>query len=121
MTLDPLLVMGRSPEEALDVAALQRLVLDAILGVADPRRDPRIEFVGGSRGVEALQASVDEGRADIAFAMHPTSLHELLAVAESGGIMPPKSTWFDPKPVSGLVIHPFGGAVAASAPWSRDT
>lgn len=108
LTFDPILATGASPAESLDVAALQRLVLDPVLGIADPRRDARIEFVGGVKGPEWLSAKVDAGEAAVAFALHPTSLHEVLAVAEGGGIMPPKSTWFDPKPVSGLFVHPWG-------------
>ena len=107
LTLDPLLAMGPAAADSLDVSALQRLVLEPILGIADPRTDRRIDFVGGARGTEFLAREVDEGRAAVAFAMHATSLHELLAVAERGEIMPPKSTWFDPKPASGLVVHPF--------------
>lgn len=107
LAVDPVAAQASDPVAALDVSILQRLVLDPIFGITDPRRDPRLDFVGGIRGVEALSAAVDCGDAAVAFALHPTSMHELLEVADAGGIMPPKSTWFEPKLRSGLFVHPF--------------
>lgn len=95
------------PVSDLDVSILQNVVLDPLLGIRDPRTDPRIQFVGGIRGLEELVRLVDEGEETIAFAMYPTSMDELLAVADSGRLMPPKSTWFEPKLRSGLFIHRF--------------
>lgn len=91
--------------EALDVSILQNNLLHPILGIEDPRRDKRIDFVGGIRGLEELQKRVDSGRDKIAFAMFPTSMDELIRIADAGEIMPPKSTWFEPKLRSGLFIH----------------
>ncbi|MCA9285093.1 MAG: DUF1015 domain-containing protein [Phycisphaerales bacterium] len=93
--------------EALDVALLQEHVLRPVLGIEDPRTDARLDFVGGSRGTQALEHAVRTGEAVAAIAMFPTSIEELMAIADAGGIMPPKSTWFDPKPRSGLFVHPF--------------
>ncbi len=92
--------------DGLDVSVLQKQVLDPILGIADPRKDPRIDFVGGIRGLEELErrCSLDM---KAAFAMYPTQISELLSVADAGRLMPPKSTWFEPKLLSGLFLHPF--------------
>jgi len=92
---------------ALDVSILQETVLAPLLGIHDPRRDPRIEFVGGIRGTAELKARVDRGEARAAFALWPTSMRELLEISDAGQIMPPKSTWFEPKLRSGLFVHPF--------------
>ena len=92
---------------ALDVSILQDSVLGPLLGIHDVRRDPRIEFVGGIRGTTELQARVDRGEARAAFALWPTSMRELLEISDAGQIMPPKSTWFEPKLRSGLFLHPF--------------
>lgn len=92
------------PVQALDVSILQNLVIGPVLGIDDPRRSDRIDFVGGIRGLSELARRVDGGEA-AAFAMFPTSLSELLAIADAGRIMPPKSTWFEPKLLSGLFIH----------------
>lgn len=89
----------------LDVAILQEHVLTGLLGITDPRTDERIDFVGGIRGLRELERRVDEGHFALAIAMHPTSLDDLMAVADSGRVMPPKSTWFEPKLRSGLVVH----------------
>ncbi|MBW6513679.1 MAG: DUF1015 family protein [Candidatus Syntrophosphaera sp.] len=91
---------------SLDVSILQDNLLHPILGIGDPRRDKRIDFVGGIRGLEELVRRVDSGREVVAFAMYPTSIEELIAIADAGQIMPPKSTWFEPKLRSGLFIHP---------------
>ncbi|MBN1673672.1 MAG: DUF1015 domain-containing protein [Kiritimatiellae bacterium] len=93
------------PLAALDVSVLQARVLDPILGIADPTRDPRIDFVGGIRGPAELVRRVDSGRAAVAFALYPTRIDQLLAVADAGRNMPPKSTWFEPKLRSGLLVH----------------
>lgn len=91
--------------ESLDVSILQEKVLDKILGIKDPRTDSRVAFVGGIRGLESLAAKVNSGDAAAAFACYPVSMDELLAVADSGQVMPPKSTWFEPKTRDGLAIH----------------
>ncbi len=93
------------PFNSLDVSLLQSRVLEPLLGVGDPRTDKRIDFVGGIRGTQALQRHVESGRAAIAFSMYPTSIEQLLAVSDSGLVMPPKSTWFEPKLRSGLLVH----------------
>lgn len=92
------------PVEGLDVAVLQNHVLSPILGIADPKTDKRIDFVGGIRGMSELERRVRTD-AKVAFAMYPTSIHELFSVADAGLLMPPKSTWFEPKLRSGLFIH----------------
>jgi uncharacterized protein (DUF1015 family) len=94
------------PITRLDVSLLQDGVLAPLLGIADPRTDPRIGFVGGSRGTDELERLVDSGRYAVAFALHPTSPEEVMAVADLGLVMPPKSTWFSPKLASGLFVHP---------------
>ena len=92
------------PVEGLDVSILQRELLDPILGIKDPKKDKRIDFIGGIRGLEELEKRVREDCA-VAFAMYPTSIQELFQVADAGRLMPPKSTWFEPKLRSGLFIH----------------
>ena len=92
------------PVEGLDVSCLQREILTPVLGISDPRTDPRIDFVGGIRGLAELERRVDSGAA-AAFSMYPTSIRELFDVADAGRLMPPKSTWFEPKLRSGLYIH----------------
>lgn len=91
----------------LDVARLSEFVLEPLLGITDPRTDPNLDFVGGSRGPEAIKAMVDEDRAEAAFSMYPTSIEELVKVSDEGLLMPPKSTWFEPKLCSGLLVHLF--------------
>ncbi|MDY3119004.1 MAG: DUF1015 family protein [Peptoniphilus sp.] len=101
---------GPTPEdviEALDVSILQNELLDPILGIGDPRTDERIDFVGGVRGLKELEKRVGEDMT-VAFSMYPTALDELMTVADAGKVMPPKSTWFEPKPRSGLFIHELG-------------
>jgi len=93
------------PAAALDVERLQGHVLSPILGIADPRTDKRIDFVGGIRGAGELTRLVDGGQAAAAFAMFPTTVDDLIAIADAGGIMPPKSTWFEPKLRDGLLTH----------------
>lgn len=91
----------------LDVARLSEFVLEPMLGISDPRTDQNIAFVGGIRGTEELERLVDGGEAEVAFAMYPTSPEELLDVSDAGELMPPKSTWFEPKLRSGLLVHRF--------------
>ena len=93
------------PVSSLDVSVLQDRVLGPLLGITDPKEDPRISFIGGIRGLEELQRRVESGSDMAAFSMYPTSLEELFAVADAGKLMPPKSTWFEPKLLSGLFIH----------------
>ena len=93
------------PVLSLDASRLQELVLGPVLGIADPRTDERVSFVGGIRGTGELERQVDEGGWSAAFSLRPTSIDELLAVADAGRLMPPKSTWFEPKLRSGLFIH----------------
>lgn len=93
------------PVASLDVALLHERVLGPIFGIGDPRTDPRIDFVGGIRGTAELERRVREGNAAAAFSMYATTIDQLLAVADAGLMMPPKSTWFEPKLRSGLLIH----------------
>lgn len=93
--------------DTLDVACLAEFVLEPMLGIKDPRTDTNIAFVGGIRGTEELERLVDTGEADVAFSMYPTSPEELLDVSDAGELMPPKSTWFEPKLRSGLLVHRF--------------
>ena len=93
--------------DQLDVARLGEYILEPLLGISDPRRDPNIGFVGGIRGTGELETRVDSGRAELAISMYPTSIDELVAVSDAGLLMPPKSTWFEPKLRSGLLIHTF--------------
>ncbi|HXT22075.1 MAG TPA: DUF1015 family protein [Thermoanaerobaculia bacterium] len=95
------------PVASLDAAILQSLVLAPLLGIDDPRTSQRIEFVGGIRGPEELVRRVDRRGDGVAFALHPTSMDELMAVADASRMMPPKSTWFEPKLRSGLAVHEF--------------
>ncbi|MGI6087429.1 MAG: DUF1015 domain-containing protein [Kiritimatiellia bacterium] len=95
------------PVAALDVSYLQDHLLSPILGVRDPRTDSHIEFVGGARGVKALEQSVDSGEFAVAFSMFPVTVSQLMSIADGGLTMPPKSTWFEPKPRSGLLVHGF--------------
>ncbi|MBF0273047.1 MAG: DUF1015 domain-containing protein [Magnetococcales bacterium] len=95
------------PVQRLDVTILQDRLLHPILGIADPRQDHRIDFVGGIRGLEALTQRVDSGEMAVAFSLYPTALDELMAVADAGEVMPPKSTWFEPKLRDGLLVQTF--------------
>lgn len=94
------------PVAALDVSVLQDRLLGPVLGIDDPRNNPRIEFVGGIRGTTELEERVRSGRAAVAFSLYPTSIEQLMAVADRGLTLPPKSTWFEPKLRSGLLVHP---------------
>ena len=97
----------QDPVAALDVSVLGERLLHPILGIVDARRDSRLDFVGGADGLAAIEGAVDGGAAAVAFALYPTSLRDLMAIADLGQLMPPKSTWFDPKLVDGLVSYPF--------------
>jgi uncharacterized protein (DUF1015 family) len=90
---------------SLDVSILQDRVLDPLLGIKDVRTDKRIDFIGGLRGTRELERLVNEGKAAVAFSLYPTTVEELLRVSDAGEIMPPKSTWFEPKLRDGLLIH----------------
>ena len=94
-----------SRASGLDVALLQQHVLEPLLRIGDIRTDKRIDFVGGARGTAALEAAVRDGRAAVAFSMHPVTIDDLMTIADEGGIMPPKSTWFEPKLRDGLLSH----------------
>lgn len=93
------------PVENLDVSILQNNLLAPILGIENPRKDKRITFVGGIKGTEELEKMVNSGEYKVAFSMYPTSIEDLINVSDAGRIMPPKSTWFEPKLKSGLVVH----------------
>ena len=93
------------PIERLDVSILQNYILGPLLGISDPTTNERIEFVGGIRGVQDLERRVDTGSARVAFSLFPTSMDDLFAVSDMGEIMPPKSTWFEPKLKDGLFVH----------------
>lgn len=95
---------GNDPVRSLDVSILQENLLSPILGIGDPRKDKRIDFVGGIRGLEELSRRVDAGEA-VAFSLYPTSIEQLMAIADAGEVMPPKSTWFEPKLRSGVIVH----------------
>ena len=99
------LVPRGDPVASLDVSLLQDKLLAPILEVGDPRTDPRIDFVGGVRGLGELERRVESGRAAAAFALHPTRMEQLMAVADASKLMPPKSTWFEPKLADGLLTH----------------
>jgi uncharacterized protein (DUF1015 family) len=94
-----------SRSSALDVALLQHHLLEPLLAIGDVRVDKRIDFVGGGRGPAALEQAVRDGKAAVAFSMHPVTIHDLMSIADEGGIMPPKSTWFEPKLRDGLLVH----------------
>jgi len=98
-------VRAPEPVEALDVTILHNYILQPILGIDDERTDERISFVGGKKALEKLKRRVDEGRAKVAFSLFPTAMEDLLMVSDMNEIMPPKSTWFDPKLKDGILIH----------------
>jgi uncharacterized protein (DUF1015 family) len=95
------------PVSRLDVSVLQDRLLAPVLGIDDPRTSKRVDFVGGIRGTKELEERVASGRAAVAFSMYPTTVDQLIDIADAGQIMPPKSTWFEPKLRSGLFIHTF--------------
>ena len=95
----------KDPIGVLDVTVSSNLILDEILGIKDLRTDKRIDFVGGIRGLGELKRRVDSGEMRVAFALYPVSMQQLIDIADTNNIMPPKTTWFEPKLRSGLVIH----------------
>ena len=101
-------VQESNPVASLDVSILQEQVLQPILGIGDPRTDERIAFVGGIRGLKELENKVNCGEYTVAFALYPTTVEQLMQVADQGLVMPPKSTWFEPKLRDGLVVHLIG-------------
>lgn len=101
-------IAARGPAERLDASILQDLVIRPMLGIENPRTDERIDFVGGSRGITGLTSRVDSGEMRLALALHPTSARELMAVADAKSLMPPKSTWFEPKLADGMLCHLIG-------------
>ena len=107
MVAKPQFIDENDPVESLDVSILQSQLLTPILNIQDPRTDVRIDFVGGLRGLGELEKRVNSGNMVAAFSMFPTSMDELMAVADANQIMPPKSTWFEPKLRSGLLVHEF--------------
>ncbi|MCR5363192.1 MAG: DUF1015 family protein [Bacteroidales bacterium] len=108
LTAKPGTYNDSDPIGVLDVTVLSNLVLDKILGIKDLRTDKRIDFVGGIRGLGELSRRVDNGEMKVAFALYPVSMEQLMNIADSGNIMPPKTTWFEPKLRSGLAIHLLG-------------
>ena len=105
LTIRPELVPASDPIGRLPVTLLARNVLEPLFGITDQRTDKRIDFVGGARGLDGLGARVASGEMAVAFALYPTQMTDLMAVADAGGIMPPKSTWFEPKLADGMVSH----------------
>ena len=96
---------SNDPISILDVSILQNNILSKLLNINDPRTDKRVDFVGGIRGLGELEKRVDSGDVAAAFACYPVSIQQLFSVADSGNVMPPKSTWFEPKTRDGLVVH----------------
>ena len=105
LSIKPELVPADDPVGRLDVSLLANNLIDPVLGISDPRRDKRIDFVGGIRGLKELERRVDSGEMAVAFSLYPTSLDQLMDVADAGEVMPPKSTWFEPKLRSGLLTY----------------
>ena len=105
LTIRPELVPTEDPVRRLDVSVLSEQILGPILGIADLRRDTRIDFIGGIRGLGELEKRVDSGEMAVAFSMYPTQLDQLMSVADAGQVMPPKSTWFEPTLADGLASH----------------
>ena len=104
LTIRPDLI-PKDPIGRLPISLLTANVIDPLLGIADQRKDKRIDFVGGGRGLGELERRVDSGDMAVAFALYPTQMDDLMAVADAGAIMPPKSTWFEPKLADGMVSH----------------
>lgn len=102
---ESLVKQAKDTVAALDVSILQDHVLEPMLGIGNPRTDKRISFIGGIRGTKELERLVDSGQYAVAFAMHPTSVEELMAIADEDGLMPPKSTWFEPKLRDAVAVH----------------
>ena len=105
LTIRPDLIPADDPIGRLPVTLLSANVLEPLFGIADQRTDKRIDFVGGGRGLGELERRVASGEMAVAFALYPTTMDDLMAVADAGAIMPPKSTWFEPKLADGMVSH----------------
>jgi uncharacterized protein (DUF1015 family) len=105
LVIRPERIPGNDPVKCLDVSLLQDHLLAPVLGIGDPRRDKRIDFVGGIRGLMELERRVNSGEMALAFSLFPTSIHAMMAVADVNQVMPPKSTWFEPKLADGMVSH----------------
>ncbi|HAC32886.1 MAG TPA: DUF1015 domain-containing protein, partial [Gammaproteobacteria bacterium] len=98
-------IPAEDPVARLDVSLLHGLLIEPVLGISDPRRDKRVDFVGGIRGLDELERRVDSGEMAVAFSLYPTTLEALMSVADAGEVMPPKSTWFEPKLADGMASH----------------
>ena len=96
---------GNDPVQSLDVSVLQNHILKPIFSIDDPRTSKKIDFIGGIRGTKELVKLVDSGKFKAAFSMYPTSMQDLMDVSDSGNVMPPKSTWFEPKLRDGLIVY----------------
>ncbi|MCB0509764.1 MAG: DUF1015 domain-containing protein [Bacteroidetes bacterium] len=107
LTADDSIKNTKDPIESLDISILSNYVIDPLLGIEDQRTDDRIDFIGGIRGLDELERRVDSGEMRLAFAIPPVTMEQLMRVADSGKVMPPKSTWFEPKLRSGLFVHKF--------------
>jgi uncharacterized protein (DUF1015 family) len=105
LTIKPQLIPANDPVARLDVSLLQNNLIAPILGINDPRRDKRIDFVGGIRGLIELEKRVNSGEMALALSLHPTRMQDLMAVADANEVMPPKSTWFEPKLADGMASH----------------
>jgi uncharacterized protein (DUF1015 family) len=105
LTLNTDLMPNDDPVARLDVSRLARYLIEPVLGISDPRRDDRIDFVGGIRGLAGLEKRVDSGEMAVAFSLFATSMQDLMAVADNNDVMPPKSTWFEPKLADGVVSY----------------
>jgi uncharacterized protein (DUF1015 family) len=105
LALPPDRVPADDPIGRLPIALLTRHAIEPLFGITDQRNDKRIDFVGGGRGLEELEKRVRSGEKAVAFSLHPTAMRDLMAVADLGGIMPPKSTWFEPKLADGVASH----------------
>ncbi|MES9858768.1 MAG: DUF1015 family protein [Sedimenticola sp.] len=105
LSIEPQKIPANDPVASLDISLLTAELIDPILGISDPRRDDRIDFIGGIRGLAGLEKRVDSGEMAVAFSLYPTSMEALMAVADDDEVMPPKSTWFEPKLSDGLVSH----------------
>jgi uncharacterized protein (DUF1015 family) len=105
LTIRPEFVPGSDPIGRLPITLLTRNLIEPYFDITDPRIDKRIDFVGGARGLSELEQRVSSGDMAVAFALYPTQMPDLMAVADAGGIMPPKSTWFEPKLADGMVNH----------------
>src|SRR4029077_12789551 len=105
LSLPPERIPHNDPIGWLPITLLSRHVIEPLFGVTDPRTDKRIDFVGGGRGLDELARRVFSGEMAAAFSLYPTQMDDLMAVADAGGIMPPKSTWFEPKLADGMVSH----------------